>query len=63
MKNFKGLSLESVDALKNISAIIEGGHLLAICSDKEFSEIGDLVIDFVRQYATAAHAYALENQK
>lgn len=63
MKNFKALSLESVDALKNISAIIEVGHLMTSCSDKECEEIGDVVIDFARQYAAAAHAYALENQK
>lgn len=63
MKNFKGLSLESVDALKNIIAIIEVGHLMTSCSDKECEEIGDVVIDFARQYAAAAHAYALENQK
>lgn len=63
MKNFKGLSLESVDALKNISAIIEVGHLMTSCSDKECEEIGDVVIDFVRQYAAAAHTYALEEKK
>lgn len=27
-KTFKGLSLESVDALRNIATIIESGHLL-----------------------------------
>ncbi|EPW8137150.1 hypothetical protein ACWWSC_000347 [Klebsiella pneumoniae] len=62
-KTFKGLSLESADALKNISAIIEAGHLMTSCSDKECEEIGDVVIDFARQYAAAAHAYALEEKK
>lgn len=63
MKNFKGLSLEPVDALKNISAIIEVGHLMTSCSDKECEEIGDVVIGFARQYAAAAHTYALEEKK
>lgn len=62
-KTFKGLSLESADALKNISAIIEVGHLMTSCSDKECEEVGDVVIDFARQYAVAAHAYALEENK
>lgn len=62
-KTFKGLSLESVDALRNIATIIESGHLLAICSDPEYSEVGDMVISFARQYATAAHTYALEEKK
>ena len=62
-KTFKGLSLESVDALKNIATIIESGHLLAICSDHEYSDVGDMIIDFASQYATAAHAYALEEKK
>lgn len=62
-KTFKSLSLESADALKNISAIIEVGHLMTSCSDKECEEIGDVVIDFARQYAAAAHAYALEEKK
>lgn len=63
MKTFKALSLTPLDSLKNISAIIEVGHLMTSCSDKEYEEIGDMVIDFARQYADAAHAYALENQK
>lgn len=63
LKTFKELSLTPLDALKNISAIIEVGHLMTSCSDKECEEIGDVVIDFARQYAVAAHAYALENQK
>lgn len=63
LKTFKGLSLAPLDALKNISAIIECGHLMTSCSDKECEEIGDVVIDFARQYAAAAHDYAMENQK
>ncbi|EMJ4788524.1 hypothetical protein R8O69_003339 [Klebsiella oxytoca] len=63
MKTFKGLSLNTLDSLKNISAIIEVGHLMTACSDKEYEEIGDMVIDFVRQYAAAAHTYALEEKK
>ncbi|EEA3740289.1 hypothetical protein J5047_002635 [Salmonella enterica] len=60
---FKGLSLVPLDALKNISAIIETGHLMTSCSDKECEEIGDVIIDFARQYAASAHAYAQEKKK
>ncbi|EAN9866262.1 hypothetical protein NL781_005060 [Salmonella enterica] len=60
---FKGLSLVPLDALKNISAIIETGHLMTSCSDKECEEIGDVIIDFARQYAASAHAYAQEEKK
>lgn len=63
MKAFKGLSLAPLDALKNISAIIECGHLMTSCSDKECEEIGDVIIDFARQYATSTHAYAQEKKK
>lgn len=62
-KTFKGLSLESADALKNIATIIDGGHMLAICSDPEYSEVGDMIINFASQYAAAACAYALEEKK
>ncbi|EAU6190980.1 hypothetical protein CEK77_21810 [Salmonella enterica] len=57
MKTFKGLSLAPLDVLKNISVIIECGHLMTSCSDKECEEIGDMIIDFARQYAASAHAY------
>lgn len=63
LKTFKGLSLAPLDALKNISAIIECGHLMTSCSDKEYEEIGDVIIDFARQYAASAHAYAQEEKK
>ncbi|EGX5144551.1 hypothetical protein DQ657_09980 [Salmonella enterica] len=63
LKTFKGLSLAPLDALKNISAIIETGHLMTSCSDKECEEIGDVIIDFARQYAASAHAYAQEEKK
>lgn len=33
------------------------------CSDKECEEIGDVIIDFARQYAASAHAYAQEEKK
>ncbi|EAB6966752.1 hypothetical protein GR39_000642 [Salmonella enterica subsp. enterica] len=60
---FKGLTLAPLDALKNISAIIECGHLMTSCSDRECEEIGDVIIDFARQYAASAHAYAQEEKK
>ncbi|HAT1683131.1 TPA: hypothetical protein I8Y21_003853 [Klebsiella oxytoca] len=63
LKTFKGLSLDSSDALKNIAFIIETGHLMTSCSDKECEEIGDVIIDFARQYAVAAYTYAQEKRK
>ncbi|ECC1693750.1 hypothetical protein DPB93_16180 [Salmonella enterica subsp. salamae] len=63
LPTFKGLSLAPLDALKNISAIIECGHLMTSCSDKECEEIGDVIIDFARQYAASAHAYTQEEKK
>ncbi|EAC0556298.1 hypothetical protein D7N47_15550 [Salmonella enterica subsp. enterica] len=60
---FKGLPLAPLDALKNISAIIETGHLMTSCSDKECEEIGDVIIDFARQYAASAHAYAYAQEE
>lgn len=63
LKTFKGLSLVPLDALKNISAIIECGHLMTSCSDKEYEEIGDVIINFARQYSASAHAYIQEEKK
>ncbi len=63
LKTFKGLSLESVDALNNIATIIESGSLLTATNDREYQEIGDMIIGFASQYATAAHAYALEEKE
>lgn len=62
LKTFKGLSLEAVEAFQNIAAMNEVGLLLVAAGD-ENSDLGDCVIAFARDYATAAHAYALENQK
>lgn len=36
---------------------------MTFCSDNECEEIGDVVIDFTRQYAASAHAYAQEEKK
>ncbi|MFU8368922.1 hypothetical protein [Raoultella ornithinolytica] len=60
---FNGLSLQSVDALKNISSLIETGCLLTASSSSEHEEIGDIIIWFARDYAVAAHSYALEEKK
>ena len=62
LKTFKGLSLEPVDAFQNIAAMNEVGLLLVAAGDED-SDLGDCVTAFARDYATAAHAYALENQK
>ncbi|RXI20819.1 hypothetical protein DOD04_00485 [Klebsiella michiganensis] len=63
MKTFKGLSLQPVDALQNIAAMNEVGFLLVSANDGEDIELGDAVIAFARDYAKAAHDFALENQK
>ncbi|HCU0767247.1 TPA: hypothetical protein QIT95_004619 [Klebsiella michiganensis] len=58
MKTFKGLSLQPVDALQNIAAMNE-----VAANDGDDIELGDAVIAFARDYANAAHDFALENQK
>lgn len=60
---FDGLSLQSADALKNIVSLIEVGCLLTASSNSEHEEIGDVIIWLARNYAAAAHNYALENEK
>ncbi|MGY9368804.1 hypothetical protein [Citrobacter pasteurii] len=60
---FDGLSLKSVDALKNISSLIEAGCILTASSNSEHEEIGDVIIWLARDYAVAAHNYAMENRK
>lgn len=60
---FNGLSLQPVDALKNISSLIEVGCLLTASTSTEHEEIGDIIIWLARDYANAAHAYALEVAK
>ncbi|HEH6362366.1 TPA: hypothetical protein SHS77_004153 [Raoultella planticola] len=60
---FNGLSLQPVDALKNISSLIEAGCLLTASSSTEHEEIGGIIIWLARDYAAVAHAYALEEKK
>ncbi|MEQ5055776.1 hypothetical protein ABN154_28930 [Klebsiella michiganensis] len=63
LKTFNGLSLQPVDAFQNIAAMNEVGLLLAAANDGGDIELGDAVIAFARDYAKAAHDFALENQK
>ncbi len=63
LKTFNGLSLNPVDALFNIAAMNEVGLLFVASNNNEYSELGDAIIAFARDYATAAHAYALEKGK
>lgn len=56
---FNGLSLRPVDALKNISSLIEVGCLLTTSSSNNHKEIGDTIIWLARDYASAAHTFAL----
>ncbi|STU07414.1 Uncharacterised protein [Klebsiella pneumoniae] len=55
---FNGLSLRPVDALKNISSLIEVGCLLTTSSNDNQKEIGDTIIWLARDYASAAHNFA-----
>ncbi|HDS2235901.1 TPA: hypothetical protein QH740_002889 [Klebsiella michiganensis] len=63
MKTFNGLSLTPAEALSNIAAMNEVGLLFVATNNGEYSELGDAVIAFARDYAVAAHAYALESEK
>ncbi|BBE80239.1 hypothetical protein [Phytobacter sp. MRY16-398] len=63
MKTFKGLSLQPVDAFRNIAAIIEVGLLISITDKDDGSDLGDCIFQQAKLYAEAAADHALENQK
>ncbi|WP_275146212.1 hypothetical protein [Citrobacter portucalensis] len=55
MNHFKGLSINPYDALKNIANLIECGALLTVVDDGgEYSELGDVILGFAKDYAIAA---------
>ncbi|HHR5552287.1 TPA: hypothetical protein ACS614_002410 [Klebsiella aerogenes] len=60
---FDGLSLQTADALKNITSLIEVGCLLTASNNSEHEEIGDAIFWLARNYAAAAYDYAIEGEK
>lgn len=63
LQTFKGLTLEPETAFRQIAALIEAGLIISVTDMKEESELSDCVFVLARQYAEAAHDYAMENKK
>lgn len=60
---FKGLSLEPEIAFRQIAALIEAGLIISVIDGEDKSDLSDCVFILARQYAEAAHDYAMENGK
>ncbi|EMR8085673.1 hypothetical protein QBO93_001709 [Citrobacter freundii] len=63
MKTFKGLSLEPEIAFRQIAAMIETGLIISVIDIKDQSDLSDCIFHLARQYAEAAHDYAMEKLK
>ncbi|EAM2623988.1 hypothetical protein PUY44_002485 [Salmonella enterica] len=63
LTTFKGLTLESETAFRQIAALIEAGLIISVTDTNDKSELSDCVFILARQYAEAAHDYAMENGK
>lgn len=63
MKTFKGLTLEPETAFRQIAAMIETGLIISVIDMEEKSDLGDCILLLAKQYAEAAHDYAMENRK
>ncbi|MDM3296359.1 hypothetical protein [Citrobacter sp. Cc139] len=63
MKTFKGLTLEPETAFRQIAAMIETGLIISVIDIEEKSDLGDCIFCLAKQYAEAAHDYAMENRK
>lgn len=63
MKTFKGLTLESEAAFRQIAALIEAGLIISVTDTNDKSDLSDCVFILDRQYAEAAHDYAMKNRK
>lgn len=68
MKTFKGLTLEPETAFRQIAALIEAGLIeagliISVTNTNDKSDLSDCVFILARQYAEAAHDYAMENGK
>ncbi|EOZ4488706.1 hypothetical protein ACQLT9_005642 [Salmonella enterica subsp. diarizonae] len=60
---FKGLTLEPETAFRQIAALIEAGLIISVTDMNDKSDLSDCVFILARQYAEAAHDYAVENRK
>ncbi|MGF2418319.1 hypothetical protein ACQUTE_17465 [Citrobacter freundii] len=63
MQTFKGLTLEPETAFRQIAAMIETGLIISVIDIEEKSDLGDCIFYLAKQYAEAAHDYAMENRK
>ncbi|HCG2927101.1 TPA: hypothetical protein NJV01_004274 [Escherichia coli] len=63
MKTFKGLTLEPETAFHQIAVMIEAGLIISVTDIEEKSDLGDCIFYLAKQYAEAAHDYAMENRK
>ncbi|EJJ4071513.1 hypothetical protein NI358_004877 [Salmonella enterica] len=63
MKTFKDLTLEPEAAFRQIATLIEAGLIISVTDTNDKSELSDCVFILARQYAEAAHDYAMENGK
>lgn len=61
--SFKGLTLEPETAFRQIAAMIETGLIISVIDMEEKSDLGDCILFLAKQYAEAAHDYAMENRK
>ncbi|EAV0794150.1 hypothetical protein J1N23_004141 [Salmonella enterica subsp. enterica serovar Poona] len=63
MKTFKDLTLEPEAAFRQIATLIEAGLIISVTNTNDNSDLSDCVFILARQYAEAAHDYAMENGK
>ncbi|EBX7643589.1 XRE family transcriptional regulator [Salmonella enterica subsp. houtenae] len=60
LTTFKGLILEPETAFRQIAALIEAGLIISVTNTNDKSDLSDCVFILARQYAEAAHDYALK---
>lgn len=63
MKTFKGLTLKPEAAFRQIATLIEAELIISVTDTNDKSDLSDCVFILARQYAEAAHDYAMENGK
>ncbi|EHZ4477275.1 hypothetical protein K5X09_002617 [Salmonella enterica] len=63
LTTFKGLTLESETAFHQIAVMIEAGLIISVTDGEDHSDLGDCIFILAKQYAEAAHDYAMENGK
>lgn len=60
---FKGLTLESETAFRQIAVMIESGLIFSAVDGEDSSDLSDCIFHLAMQYAEAAHDYARESRK